>query len=241
MPELANPQALNRYAYVYNNPLKYTDPTGHFADWIIDVGFIAWDVVDLVREPSWEKAGWLSVDVALGIVPFVPAGAGASARVIKAAAKSVPIKVIGDKLYTGKHFQDLLIDAADGGQTKLGKHFQSGTRAKFVKEHTQGLEIKIQHVIAGSGDSDHKWYLLVKDPAQNFDAVTTIVRDVVADFNAERKGIVITADKLIGGNNPQRIVNFSKRYGNDWVSVNYNITQNEVTSALVDSQPYTWR
>jgi len=25
----ANPQALNRYSYVLNNPLKYTDPTGH--------------------------------------------------------------------------------------------------------------------------------------------------------------------------------------------------------------------
>jgi hypothetical protein len=27
----ANPQALNRYSYVQNNPLKYTDPTGHAA------------------------------------------------------------------------------------------------------------------------------------------------------------------------------------------------------------------
>jgi len=26
----ANPQALNRYSYVQNNPLKYTDPTGHY-------------------------------------------------------------------------------------------------------------------------------------------------------------------------------------------------------------------
>jgi hypothetical protein len=26
----ANPQALNRYAYVQNNPLKYTDPSGHY-------------------------------------------------------------------------------------------------------------------------------------------------------------------------------------------------------------------
>ena len=32
VPELANPQSLNRFAYVKNNPLKYTDPTGHCAD-----------------------------------------------------------------------------------------------------------------------------------------------------------------------------------------------------------------
>ena len=29
VPEPGNPQALNRYAYVLNNPLKYIDPTGH--------------------------------------------------------------------------------------------------------------------------------------------------------------------------------------------------------------------
>jgi RHS repeat-associated protein len=29
VPNPYNPQALNRYSYVYNNPLRYTDPTGH--------------------------------------------------------------------------------------------------------------------------------------------------------------------------------------------------------------------
>ena len=30
-PGYANPQSLNRYSYVNNNPLRYTDPTGHRA------------------------------------------------------------------------------------------------------------------------------------------------------------------------------------------------------------------
>jgi len=29
IPNVYNPQALNRYSYCYNNPLKYTDPDGH--------------------------------------------------------------------------------------------------------------------------------------------------------------------------------------------------------------------
>ncbi len=33
VPEPGNPQALNRYSYVYNNPLKYVDPSGHSPEW----------------------------------------------------------------------------------------------------------------------------------------------------------------------------------------------------------------
>jgi ribonuclease T1 len=29
LPDFTNPQALNRYGYAYNNPITYTDPTGH--------------------------------------------------------------------------------------------------------------------------------------------------------------------------------------------------------------------
>ena len=36
VPNPANPQSLNRYSYVLNNPLRYTDPTGHFTQSQID-------------------------------------------------------------------------------------------------------------------------------------------------------------------------------------------------------------
>jgi RHS repeat-associated protein len=32
VPEAVDPQAFNRYSYTYNNPVKYTDPTGHRID-----------------------------------------------------------------------------------------------------------------------------------------------------------------------------------------------------------------
>jgi RHS repeat-associated protein len=32
VPSAANPQDLNRFSYVRNNPVKYVDPTGHFTD-----------------------------------------------------------------------------------------------------------------------------------------------------------------------------------------------------------------
>jgi hypothetical protein len=36
VPDMANPQSLNRYSYVYNNPVIYVDPTGHSPWYTID-------------------------------------------------------------------------------------------------------------------------------------------------------------------------------------------------------------
>jgi len=45
VPDRYNPQSLNRYSYVNNNPLKYNDPSGHFPF-----------VIALVAMPLWQWA-----------------------------------------------------------------------------------------------------------------------------------------------------------------------------------------
>ncbi len=51
VPDVLNPQAYNRYAYVYNDPLSYTDPSGHGPFY----------QVNLVQDPS--MPGWIKVNL----------------------------------------------------------------------------------------------------------------------------------------------------------------------------------
>jgi RHS repeat-associated protein len=46
VPDPSNPQSLNRYSYALNNPVKYTDPTGHKSFWA--------GLVDLFTTGSWD-------------------------------------------------------------------------------------------------------------------------------------------------------------------------------------------
>jgi hypothetical protein len=76
--EVWNPQALNRYAYVYNNPLRYRDPSGRWLETVWDVANILWDLQGVWRDPGnlWNWAA-LVVDVGTILLPGVPAFAGA--------------------------------------------------------------------------------------------------------------------------------------------------------------------
>jgi len=80
VPNPASPQDLNRYAYVRNNPLRYTDPSGHmecglacpddWTDWRISLGkhwYGEWDPAEQARNRARaEQASALVMDLSPG-------------------------------------------------------------------------------------------------------------------------------------------------------------------------------
>jgi len=85
VPEPGNPQALNRYAYALNNPVRYRDSSGYWVETAWDIANILWDIYEVRRDPSLLNIGALVVDVGAVLLPLVPAGVGMVVRGGKAA------------------------------------------------------------------------------------------------------------------------------------------------------------
>lgn len=141
VPEPGNPQVLNRYAYTLNNPLKYTDPSGHWVESALDIAFIGYDIYDIKTNGlTWTSGLSLAADVAGLVLPVVTGGgllvrglahvddvakavahvddvvkttshADEAAKVVKATAKEAPI-VIGEKMTRVQAYADKI-----GGKT----------------------------------------------------------------------------------------------------------------------------
>lgn len=61
----------------------YIDSTGYLIDTLIDVVSIGWSLYDLIKDPSWENAGWLALDIIFAVIPFLT-----GSKVIKLSSKS---------------------------------------------------------------------------------------------------------------------------------------------------------
>jgi RHS repeat-associated protein len=72
VPDVNNPIAWNRYAFNYNNPVNYTDPSGHIPIWdILDVGSFFLSARDFFRSPGWANLGWWALDT-VSLLPLIP-------------------------------------------------------------------------------------------------------------------------------------------------------------------------
>ncbi len=74
---LVDPQRWNRYVYVRNSPLRYTDPDGRVLETLLDIAFTAVDAKAVYDNPrsAWNWVA-LGVEVVAVAVPFVPAVGG---------------------------------------------------------------------------------------------------------------------------------------------------------------------
>jgi hypothetical protein len=73
-------QALDRYAYTNNNPIRYKDPTGHWIETALDLAFIGYDIYQIQQE-GWTLVNTVALvaDIACAIVP-VGTGGGPAIR-----------------------------------------------------------------------------------------------------------------------------------------------------------------
>ncbi len=77
VPDPANPQSLNRFAYVYNNPLKYVDPTGQYTEQEImeHFGVDEWkDVLAFFEEGGELEGQWGWLEILRGVRDGDPLG-----------------------------------------------------------------------------------------------------------------------------------------------------------------------
>ncbi|MBB6402498.1 RHS repeat-associated protein [Methanococcus maripaludis] len=124
LPSLYNPQALNRYSYTLNNPVKYTDPSGHYVESALDIGFILMDVAIIMHEgvTFWNVAALAADGICLAAP--IATGGGIGVRAVEEAFK---LKKLG---YSNNYIRAVL-----GGQNIL-KSANRGENTVWLAEGT---------------------------------------------------------------------------------------------------------
>jgi RHS repeat-associated protein len=115
---LVDPQRWNRYAYVRNNPLRYTDPDGRAIETIWDVANLVYDVYTGVKTGDWTD---FKVDAVATVIPGLPAGV----------SKLRHLGKVDDVLAAGKGASNVVEGGAAANKTREGMGFTKRGKAKI--------------------------------------------------------------------------------------------------------------
>ncbi|MFC1939647.1 RHS repeat-associated core domain-containing protein [Chloroflexota bacterium] len=113
---LGNPQSLNRYSYVFNNPLKYTDPTGNTVEFDYD----GYDLLDMEDEELTGEFLDAFLDIAEDWIAFDEANPG----LVGEMERSEDVYSVSANDEGGI---DITRDDDDGGGTEPGLPIEGGS------------------------------------------------------------------------------------------------------------------
>jgi hypothetical protein len=148
---LNNPASLNYYTYVYNNPLRYVDPSGNIpVETIFDIGSLIYSTFKYIKNPTAENYTYVAWDLAASATPYLPGSyvkRGLDKGIdVAQSIKSVPVPNKGfDSFGKLKGF------LGDPGKGNAWHHFveqsQVGKRANFTSKRVNNLNniIAIPH------------------------------------------------------------------------------------------------
>ncbi|MEK6862516.1 MAG: RHS repeat-associated core domain-containing protein, partial [Nanoarchaeota archaeon] len=142
--DVYNPQNLNRYSYVLNNPYKYNDPSGNYFETVLDIGFVVWDVVDIVKNPL-NTDNWISLGLDL-VSTATPVVAGLG-RVYKAGKGLRAADKVIDAEKTFESFKNT--DEAFKYYSKDPVFRKSYKETKDLFKSGKGGEIKVRSLDEG--------------------------------------------------------------------------------------------
>jgi RHS repeat-associated protein len=126
IPDLSNPQSYNRYSYVLNNPLRYTDPNGHDPTLSLGVANLTVEQRIIVSRAAAPAA--IGVGVAM-------ATAGVATPLLVSAGASTTFAAVGSGMIAGAT-GDL---AAQGTQIGLGQ-----------RQSISGQEVAVSSLAGGA-------------------------------------------------------------------------------------------
>jgi RHS repeat-associated protein len=181
VPEPGNPQTLNRYSYVNNNPLRYKDPSGHWIESALDIAGIAYDIYDIHQNGlNWENGLSLTADVAGLILPGVTGG-GLAVRAVMHADDAIRLANRADDVVDVVTHADEVLDAV----TYADEILEAATHADELADVAQSADnlatatkrIPKQTTVLGNGYDTAAFRELIEETGETGYNVLHLPRD----------------------------------------------------------------
>jgi RHS repeat-associated protein len=175
-PIVGDPRTINRYAYAWNSPYRYNDPTGEVPlDTIFDAASLVYDIGKIsvgyaTGNPQLVSDGLvdLASDTAALFIPYVPAGSTKVARALREG--DVPKSTVhkNSRDYVGETHV-YAVRNPDDTINKIGESAQ-GTRVRDGASKRAEQQVrKLNREVGPGHNSDIRKSFLNKDAARTYE------------------------------------------------------------------------